>query len=254
MKIAASDFDGTLYHEGKGISEKTLSAIKKWQAAGHKFGLVTGRNMHLVRIGLKGYDIKLDFCVGLNGAVIFDEAEKEIFSREMPQEAVMGLWAHEIASESPYVMTLRGYDSFGKWNDRSCIDPVIHANTPEVTPEEAQALPHILQMCFVAASPERAAQLAADISSRFAGQLSAEANLAFVDVCAAGNNKGTGLEHLQEVMGWQDYPLYVIGDDLNDLSMIEKFHGFAMASGHPLVLEKARGAFASVGEMLEANL
>ena len=33
MKIAASDFDGTLYHEGKGISEKTLSAIKKWQAA-----------------------------------------------------------------------------------------------------------------------------------------------------------------------------------------------------------------------------
>ena len=247
MKIAASDFDGTLYHEGKGISEKTLSAIKKWQAAGHKFGLVTGRNMHLVRIGLKGYDIKLDFCVGLNGAVIFDEAEKEIFSREMPQEAIMGLWAHEIASESPYVMTLRGYDS-------SCIDPVIHANTPEVTPEEAQALPHILQMCFVAASPERAAQLAADISSRFAGQLSAEANLAFVDVCAAGNNKGTGLEHLQEVMGWQDYPLYVIGDDLNDLSMIEKFHGFAMASGHPLVLEKARGAFASVGEMLEVNL
>ena len=254
MKTAASDFDGTLYHEGKGISEKTLSAIKKWQAAGHKFGLVTGRNMHLVRIGLKGYDIKLDFCVGLNGAVIFDEAEKEIFSREMPQEAVRGLWAHEIASESPYVMTLRGYDSFGKWNDRSCIDPVIHANTPEVTPEEAQALPHILQMCFVAASPERASQLAADISSRFAGQLSAEANLAFVDVCAAGNNKGTGLEHLQDVMGWQDYPLYVIGDDLNDLSMIEKFHGFAMASGHPLVLEKARGAFASVGEMLEVNL
>jgi hydroxymethylpyrimidine pyrophosphatase-like HAD family hydrolase len=75
-----------------------------------------------------------------------------------------------------------------------------------------------------------------------------------VDVCAAGNNKGTGLEHLQDVMGWQDYPLYVIGDDLNDLSMIEKFHGFAMASGHPLVLEKARGAFASVGEMLEVNL
>lgn len=254
MKIAASDFDGTLYHEGKGISQDTLAAIKKWQQAGNKFGLVTGRNMHLVRIGLKGFDIKLDFCVGLNGAVIFDGEEQEVFSSEMPKEAVKDLWEHEIARESPYVMTLRGDDTFGKWNDRSYIDPVLHANTPEVTPAEAQALPHILQMCFVADTPERAAELAADISQRFQGQLSAEANLAYVDVCAAGNTKATGLLHLQEVMSWQEYPLYVIGDDLNDLSMIERFHGFAITSGNSMVKAKASGLFASVGEMLEANL
>lgn len=107
-------------------------------------------------------------------------------------------------------------------------------------------------MYFATASPERVAQLAADIRQRFLEQLSAESNLFYVDVCAANNNKATGLERLQSVMGWQDYPLYVIGDDLNDLSMIEIFKGFAMKSGNELVKEKARGTFTSVGEMIEA--
>ena len=75
-----------------------------------------------------------------------------------------------------------------------------------------------------------------------------------MDVCAAGNTKATGLAHLQECLGWQQHPLYVIGDDLNDLSMIERFQGFAMASGNPLVKETAQAIFPSVGAMLEAQL
>jgi len=254
MKIAASDFDGTLYHEGEGITQETLQAIHKWQADGNKFGLVTGRNLHLLRLSLADYDLKLDFCVGLNGAVIFNEKEEEIFSQEMPPGTIPKLWAHEIAQESPYVMTLQGDCSYSKWNDPAHANPVLYANIPEITPEEAQSLPHILQMCFAADSPERAAKLAADISESFKGLLSAEANLAYIDVCAAGNNKGTGLYHLQEAMGWQKSPLYTIGDDLNDLSMIERFQGFAMSNGNPQVKAAAKAVFPSVGAMLESFL
>ena len=254
MKIAASDFDGTLFHKEAGISQEDLRAIRKWQAAGNKFGLVTGRNMHLARLNLDDFELKLDFFVGLNGAVIFDEREQEIFSDEMPPEAVKALWQHEIARESPYVMTLRGKDTFARWRDKSCWDPPLHDNIPEIPQEEAQNLPHVLQMCFSAPTAEKAAELAADVSRHFAGQLSAEANLHYVDVCAAGNTKATGLARLQEIMDWQKFPLCVIGDDLNDLSMIERFQGFAMAGGNPLVKEKANGIFDSVGKMLEANL
>ena len=254
MKIAASDFDGTLFHREAGISQEDLAAIKRWQAAGNKFGLVTGRNLHLARLNLDDFDLKLDFFVGLNGAVIFDEHQQEVFSDDMSPEAVKGLWQHEIARVSPYVMTLRGKDTFAKWNDKSCWFPPLHDNIPEITKEEAQSLPHVLQMCFSAPTAERAAELAADIRQRFAGQLSAEANLHYVDVCAAGNSKATGLTHLQECLGWQEFPLYVIGDDLNDLSMIEKFQGFAMASGNPLAQAAAQAVFPSVGAMLEAKL
>lgn len=81
----ANDFDGTLCLKGD-ISVENLVAIRKWQAAEHKFGLVTGRNLHLVEVGLKGYDIRLDLCVGLKGAVIFDSKGTEAFSSEMPKK------------------------------------------------------------------------------------------------------------------------------------------------------------------------
>ena len=41
MKIAASDFDGTLNDKDRGISPENVAAIKEWQAEGNKFGLGT---------------------------------------------------------------------------------------------------------------------------------------------------------------------------------------------------------------------
>ncbi|MBQ3971041.1 MAG: HAD-IIB family hydrolase [Selenomonadaceae bacterium] len=250
MKIAASDFDGTLNDNEKGISPENVAAISEWQADGNKFGLVTGRNLELARLGLENYDIKLDFCVGLNGAVVFDENEQEIFGAELPMEVIEQLWAHDIAKESPYVMLLQGKKTFAHWNTPSQDNPLRHAGLTEVTREESLEIPHVMQMCFAAASAERAEELAADINRRFGKLVTAEVNLHYVDVCSLGNDKGTGLVQLQAGMGWESYPLYVIGDDLNDLSMIERFEGFAMENANPLVKEKAKATFISVGEML----
>ena len=43
MKVAASDYDGTLLRGGK-IDEETKEGIARWRAAGHKFGVVSGRD------------------------------------------------------------------------------------------------------------------------------------------------------------------------------------------------------------------
>ena len=254
VKIAASDFDGTLHLKGEGICQETLAAIKRWQEAGNKFGLVTGRNLHLVRLGLEPYEIRLDFCVALNGAVAYDAEERQLCGADMPQDAIRELWGHTIARESPYVMALQGDGTFVKWNDPEWEDPLRHVGIPEVTPEEAQEIPHVMQMCFAASSPERAEELARDLNARFAGVLVAEVNLFYVDVCSGGNDKGTGLANLQECMGWESHPLYVIGDDLNDVSMIQRFHGFAMERGNPQARKMASRVFPSVGTMLDAML
>jgi hydroxymethylpyrimidine pyrophosphatase-like HAD family hydrolase len=42
MKILGSDFDGT-FNCG-GIGEDKINAVKKWRAAGNKFGIVSGRS------------------------------------------------------------------------------------------------------------------------------------------------------------------------------------------------------------------
>ena len=73
MKIAATDFDGTLCPIGEPIPEENIRAIKAWQEAGNKFGIATGRGLSLIREAVEKYeDLKLDFLVCNNGAVSLD--------------------------------------------------------------------------------------------------------------------------------------------------------------------------------------
>ena len=43
MKVAASDYDGTLFRQDR-IAKSDAEAIKKWREAEHKFGVVSGRD------------------------------------------------------------------------------------------------------------------------------------------------------------------------------------------------------------------
>ena len=59
FKVAASDFDGTLFREMK-ISAEDMTAIKSWQAAGNKFGIVTGRCYPMLTSRIKDFDLEID--------------------------------------------------------------------------------------------------------------------------------------------------------------------------------------------------
>ena len=45
LRALATDFDGTLAHNGT-VSEATLRALERWKRAGHKLVLVTGRELN----------------------------------------------------------------------------------------------------------------------------------------------------------------------------------------------------------------
>ena len=71
MRIIGSDYDGTLTCGG--IDEKKLTAIQKWQAAGNKFGIVSGRNAEFLFDLQKQYPkLQLDFFAACNGGYITD--------------------------------------------------------------------------------------------------------------------------------------------------------------------------------------
>lgn len=42
--VLAADYDGTLAQDGK-VSDRTIESIKRWQAIGKKFFIVTGRQL-----------------------------------------------------------------------------------------------------------------------------------------------------------------------------------------------------------------
>ena len=70
-KLIASDFDGTLFRLGR-ISKKDIKSVKKWQAEGGYFGIVTGRGSDFPKT-ISEFDIKPDFLILYNGALILDK-------------------------------------------------------------------------------------------------------------------------------------------------------------------------------------
>ena len=75
-----------------------------------------------------------------------------------------------------------------------------------------------------------------------------------MDITPAGVSKSQGIKKLLELMDWQDAEVYAIGDESNDLPMLEAYDGFTVNTAREVIKEKARAVYPSVGGMLLANL
>lgn len=79
-------------------------------------------------------------------------------------------------------------------------------------------------------------------------------NRCSVDVVPQGVSKRQGIEKMKELMGWQEAEVYAIGDETNDLPMLEAFLGFTVDTAREAIKARAREVYAGVGAMLAANL
>ncbi len=68
--IFATDFDGTLSHDGS-VSIGTIEALKQLADSGRKMVLVTGREMHSLKSTFPHLNY-FHWIVAENGGVIFD--------------------------------------------------------------------------------------------------------------------------------------------------------------------------------------
>ena len=91
FKVAASDFDGTLFINQQ-ISAENLSAIRNWRALGNKFGIVTGRAYIMLTPHLEEYNLEIDFAICENGAIIHDGDGKIISNLKIVGEKYVGLF------------------------------------------------------------------------------------------------------------------------------------------------------------------
>ena len=67
LKVAASDYDGTLFRDDI-ITARDAEAIRKWRAAGHKFGVVSGRDHGMLMPQLKHYGVEYDTWPAITAA------------------------------------------------------------------------------------------------------------------------------------------------------------------------------------------
>ncbi len=248
MKIAVSDFDGTLKGFDEMIPKKNIEAIQKWRAAGNKFGLATGRNLKLLEIDIKNYDITFDFIICVNGGVIADEKKEIIHSVKIPSEVRRNFLKTVKEIKNPMIV----FCEKTAYSIRPYPEMPIEL-IPEITFEEVIKRDDVVQFGIKFENAEEAAKSKEKLEREFS-MLGGNQNRQFLDINMRGVNKKYGVEKLLEIKKWENCPIYVIGDDANDLPMISRFNGYTVKNSAQFMHKEAKKIYESVGEMLLENI
>ncbi len=254
MKIAASDYDGTLYQQGA-IAQENIDSIRKWREAGGKFGVITGRDFGMLMPQLHYYRIVSDFAVCNNGGIIFDQSGRMIFQSCIPGTVLQSIAVQPCVADSLHFSfsvsdgTYICHERPGSWIAREAKEwkfPLRRIRECDIG-----SLADIHQFSLGFATAKQAMEVSQMLNKLFGSYIHAYPNRGSLDITSTTVSKQHGLEQLLACMGWTEPELFVIGDEVNDLPMIEAFHGYTVDSARSEIKEKAKASFAMVGTMLE---
>ena len=218
-KVFASDFDGTLYfykaEPERKLPPENVEKIREYQAAGHLFGLCTGRQVGGLTPFITGF-VKPDFYITSSGANIVDQDFQPILKRGVDKDVADAL-VKELRPKG-YRLTL---DVEG---DICVFAKMDYPGKYYVITGVDDCPPGLIHQVSVhTESLEEAAQYAAMINEKYGDKVQAFQNVIEIDIAPKGCSKGKGVEYLRDYMKskWGDATLYGIGDSVNDLPLIE---------------------------------
>lgn len=273
IKVIASDMDGTLLGDDHRIAPETLKAVKEAVNAGIRFMICTGRNFPGAMQELEGTDLVCDYIVG-SGAEVRDPEQNVVLTCPMSMELCRRVY--RVIREYPVSMVIctNGYDyrigTTDEVEESILLEAMLfHMN---LSREEVKKTPVYLRMIertkviadlaelekkgvpvykLFLFSEDRA--MLEEIRKRLepdreiAAASSFPTNLELTDVKA---QKGPVLKAYIESLGYTMDEVMVLGDSLNDLSMISMDFGatVAMENGDQEVKRAAKYITKTNGE------
>ncbi|WP_306484030.1 HAD family hydrolase [Anaerococcus sp.] len=191
MKLIASDFDGTIFIDGK-IKTEDIKAIRDFQAKGNLFGLVTGRSYHSLVVLIEG-KLAPDFVIANNGSHIFVKNGKkmtEILKYSLDKDKVRDVIDYYGTTFSTKLFTDK---------DRA-VDDIRGLREGEEILSLAIYSDHMLE-------------------NPFQEDFSFHKSIGVIDVINSAVSKQTGIEFIKDFYGF-DKEIIAIGDDFNDIEFL----------------------------------
>lgn len=247
IKLIVSDMDGTLLNENVDISDANLSAIRRAQEEGIHFAIATGRDFPMADLYLREYDFSCPLILS-NGAQFFDEKGTNVYNRGLEKKHVRQMLNMINGNPTLHVelVTTEGVYSDSKENRADMLASMLSDLNPDLTFEEAKekAGDRIdeMEIFFV----DRLEDVVDDESSvilkltvhtlegtdilepvkeklydsipDLAITSSSVKNLEINHVDA---QKGIAVSQLAKELGLDSSQVMTIGDNLNDVSMLE---------------------------------
>lgn len=229
-KMLVSDLDETLLNDNGTINEKNVAAIKAASAIGFKFVPNTGRSYLSVQSLLKKldlYDQAGQFVISYNGAAIIENKGNQlVLTQEMPfslAKAVLdaGLVdatvdAHIYTVEKLYIYNLSDSDRQYMTERQVPYQIITEADITFLAKEP------IMKVIFESADAKVREQIKAAVLAAVGNQVTATfSSNRYVEFNKQGVNKGAATLRLAQQLGIQASEVMAIGDNNNDIAMIE---------------------------------
>jgi hydroxymethylpyrimidine pyrophosphatase-like HAD family hydrolase len=256
MRMIVVDMDGTLLGSDGRVSERNLAAMKAAEKAGVEVVVATGRRHCYAMRVLRGLGLGEEGAlISSNGTVTRTMGARLVERTLLPTETALWLCGHVEEFRDALVMTFdkvgadgedkRGalvvermeglHASIGRWMEAN--EPYIARVTPLELALEGEA-PIQMMLCGTVERMRRAEArllehpgvLGVGVTSRLWGGETqaalhrteyAERDLSILDILPAGCSKGAALLRLAESRGVKAEEILAIGDNWNDVSMLE---------------------------------
>lgn len=246
MKIIASDYDGTLNHGG--VDNNKRNAIKAWRDSGNVFAIVSGRSAEdAVTIQSKD-NLEIDYFVAANGAILVNSKGERVCDVKCNADTAIPLINLLFSCGCPWARVLTDFPCkvFADKNDCSESEEYTLDTVPEISffNQISTALPDY----------ETAEKVTAIVKENFGDLLNPLQNGTCIDIVRADMDKAKGIYLLLDFLGAEHKDVIAVGDNINDLAMIEEFRSYAMDNGVELVKSLADGTVSSVTELIEKEL
>ncbi|MGK0554782.1 Cof-type HAD-IIB family hydrolase [Macrococcus capreoli] len=255
IKLIATDMDGTLLNSAHEVSEENIKAIQYAQSKGVTVVIATGRAFYEANTPIKPTGLKVPF-ICLNGAEVRDEAFNILHTSKLSNEQIKDI----TSILDKYDLYYQIYTSARIYTEDKEKDLQIYidiaekmGHTPDVEKirnsiqkridngslkevasyDEVYARDGEIVMKFLAFSGDLAKLDAAKAELRAFNHLAvSSSSRGNIEITHNDAQKGIALEALCEQLNISMEQVMAIGDNLNDISMIERAkYSFAMENG-----------------------
>lgn len=245
MKIIASDYDGTLNHNG--IDDKKREAIVRWRKAGNLFGIVSGRGIKSLLEVIENKDFEYDFLIANNGAVILDKDLNVLYETRLEGEIAVALVKDLISWGCPFANIDKAEPVMVQAKEKR--------NDSDFTLEDMpENIEYFNQVSTWLETLEETVEIVKKVNQKYSGVLTPLQNGTCIDIVPLGVNKANGIYSLLEVVGGKYEDVITVGDNINDGAMIKEFRSYAMENGVDYIKELADYTTLGITELIEKEL
>lgn len=216
IKLLATDLDGTLLEENS-MTKRNKDAVNKLQNLGRLLVIATGRPYNGVKIIKDEYNIRANYFILLNGALIVDSLGSKIMQKIIKKGIIKEILS-KINSDDIAISVESGFNTYLLNDGDNLPYPrKIRVNSIDEIDEDLS----LISIYSPNKNIDKIEKLKNEINEEFKDEIIAYRNDVYIDIVPKGCSKGEGVKFIaaQEDVNMKN--IYTIGDSWNDVSMFD---------------------------------